>query len=99
MKVEMVDLPAVNIIYMRYVGPYGPAIGAFWNTVFFPWLLANGLEGRERFGIGHDDPSITPPEKCRYDACVEVDADFVASGQALSAKLPGGRYAVAKIQG
>jgi len=99
MNVEIVELPAVNVVYMRHIGPYGPAIGAFWNTVFMPWLQANGLAYRPRYGIGHDDPSTTPPEKCRYDACVEVDDGFIATGNALSAKLPGGRYAVAKFHG
>jgi AraC family transcriptional regulator len=99
MNVEIVELPAINVVYMRHIGPYGPAIGAFWNTVFMPWLQANGLAYRPRYGIGHDDPITTPPEKCRYDACVEVDDGFIATGNALSAKLPGGRYAIAKFHG
>ena len=30
----------------------------------------NNLLGRERYGISLDDPSVTKPTQCRYDACV-----------------------------
>jgi AraC family transcriptional regulator len=99
MNVEIVELPAANIVYMRHIGPYGPSVSAFWKQAFIPWMQANGLTDRACYGIGHDDPSITPPEKCRYDACVEVDEGFIPSGNAVSARLPGGRYAVTKFQG
>jgi len=100
MQVEIVELPPVKIAYMRQIGPYGPAIGEFWDKAFTPWLVANGLLGEPCYGIGHDDPSITPPDKCRYDACVEVPADFVPSGRAVNlGSLPGGRYAVARFYG
>jgi AraC family transcriptional regulator len=99
MDVRIVDLPAAKVAYMRYIGPYGPGIGEFWRKVFHPWIRASGLEGRTRYGIAHDDPSITPAEKCRCDTCVEVAEDFVPTGNALLATLPGGRYAVAKFHG
>lgn len=99
MQVEIVDFPAVKVAYMRQIGPYGPKIGAFWRDTFSPWLAANGLLDRPCYGIGHDDPSVTPPEHCRYDACVEVPEDFVPSGRVNVADLPGGRYAVTKFQG
>ena len=31
---------------------------------------------RRMYGISQDSPDLTPPEKCRYDACVEVDTTF-----------------------
>ncbi|WP_256347557.1 hypothetical protein [Pseudomonas gingeri] len=42
----------------------------------------NGLLGEVRFGVGHDDPQITPADKCRYDACVQVPEDFAGDGDA-----------------
>ncbi len=46
------------------------AIGRFWMETVAPWMATNNLFGRERFGIGLDDPSVTKPAQCRYDACV-----------------------------
>lgn len=95
MNVTLIDLPATRVAYLRKIGPYGPAIGEFWRGVVKPWMLSHGLEHAECFGVGLDDPSITPPAKCRYDACVAVPDGFQAGGQALLTTLPGGRYAAA----
>ena len=42
---------------------------------------------------------ITAPEQCRYDACVEVPHDFIASGNAHITTIPGGKYAVTRFGG
>jgi AraC family transcriptional regulator len=99
MQVEIVELPGARVAYMRHIGPYGPLLGEFWRNTFGPWVASNKLSGRPMYGIGHDDPCITPPDKCRYDACVEVPDDFTAQGRVNVATLPGGRYAVAKFEG
>lgn len=99
MEVNVIDLPPARIAYRRHIGPYGPSVGRFWDTVIMPWLLGNGLAGATCYGIGHDDPSVTPADKCRYDACVEIPAGFEPGGQFSVAKLPGGRYAVTRYTG
>lgn len=99
MEVKIIDLPAARVAYLRYIGPYGPPLGEFWRKSVDPWIQAHGFEGNIRYGVGHDDPSITPPDKCRYDACVEVPQGFQPGGQASIFELPGGRYAVAQFRG
>jgi AraC family transcriptional regulator len=99
MNVEVLTLPAARIAYLRHIGPYGPAIGKFWSGTVEPWLNANALIGRITYGVGHDDPAITAPDKCRYDAGVEVDAGFTPNGSANLMSLPGGRYAVVQFTG
>ena len=98
MEVQILDLPAARVAYQRLIGPYGPAIGTFWRGTVAPWMQSHGLSAATCYGIGHDDPSITPPDKCRYDACVEVPADFQPGAQADIMPLPGGRYAVARFK-
>ena len=99
MNVRIADLPAARVAYQRLIGPYGPAIGEFWRGTIAPWIQSNGLTGKTCYGIGYDDPSLTPANKCRYDACVEVPEDFVANGQSDILTLPGGRYAVMRFKG
>ncbi|APE48927.1 AraC family transcriptional regulator [Delftia sp. HK171] len=99
MDVRIIDLPKAHVAYQRLIGPYGPAIGQFWRGTIAPWMHSNGLSDQTCYGIGYDDPSLTPASKCRYDACVEVPAHFVASGQVDTQSLPGGRYAVARFKG
>lgn len=94
MSVKVIDRKPVTVAYLRRVGPYGAAVSEFWQNAVYPWMVTNNLLGHVRYGISHDDPGITAPGKCRYDACVEVDPAFVATGKAQKTTLPGGRYAV-----
>ena len=99
MTVKLVDREPVRIAFVRYVGPYGPPLGAFWGRTVMPWIAREGLEGRPMYGISHDNPGVTAPDKCRADAGVEVDEDYVATGDAQVTVIPGGRYATTRFHG
>lgn len=99
MKVKLLDRKDVVVAYLRHLGPYGEPISRFWQESYYPWALTNNLLGQPRYGISHDDPSITAPEQCRYDACAEVPREFVASGKSFKTTIPGGRYAVLDFEG
>lgn len=99
MKVSLIDRQPVTVAYFRHLGPYGAAIAQFWQNTYYPWAASNNLLEQARYGISYDDPSITAPEQCRYDACVEVSPDFVVSGGALKTTIPGGKYAVLRYSG
>jgi AraC family transcriptional regulator len=99
MHVNIIELPAARVAYHRHIGPYGPGIGLFWRTTVTPWIQSHGLEAQTCYGVGYDDPSITPAAKCRFDACVTVPESFTDAGSADIASLPGGRYACAKFKG
>ncbi len=99
MHVEVMDFKPTPIAYLRHVGPYGETIGAFWQRQVYPWMVTNGLLGQARYGISHDDPLVTTPEQCRYDAGCEVSANFVATGNAHRTVIPGGKYAALHFKG
>ncbi|MFZ6742608.1 AraC family transcriptional regulator [Undibacterium sp. JH2W] len=62
-------------------------------------MQAHGLQNQICYGIGHDDPSVTAADKCRYDACITAPENFSPGTQANIKTLPGGAYAVAKFKG
>jgi AraC family transcriptional regulator len=97
MNVQIKSLPPSRIAYLRHIGPYGESVGNFWGT-FHQARIAHGLEGN-MFGVGLDDPAITPAAKCRYDACVEISADAKITAPFSVAQLPGGRYATLEYRG
>ena len=99
MNVTLVDRAPVEVAYYRYTGPYGPGVGRFWFEQVAPWMDANGLMGRVRYGVSHDDPGITDADKCRYDACVELAPGTVVTGQPMRTTLAGGRYACTRFEG
>ena len=99
MNVKLIDRQPVTVAYLRHLGPYGEPISRFWQNSYVPWAVTNNLMGCARYGISHDDPGITAPEQCRYDACAEVTPDFVATGVAFKTTIPGGRYAALAFKG
>ena len=99
MKVTIIERPPVHVAYLRHTGPYGAGIGRFWMKTVAPWMSTNNLMGRERFGIALDDPTVTAPAKCRYDACVQSDAKEMLSGDPGRKMIPGGKYAALAFEG
>jgi AraC family transcriptional regulator len=99
MKVRLIDREPVHVAYLRYTGPVGPGIGKFWMETVAPWMQTNNLYGRDRYGISLDDPSVTKPAACRYDACVASPEDEVLSGDPQRKVIPGGKYAALSFEG
>jgi len=99
MNVEVIERAPRKVAYLRRTGPYGDGVADFWQNDVYPWMVSHGLLGAARYGISLDDPSITAPEQCRYDACAEIPASFFATRDVLTTTIPGGRYAVLRFKG
>src|SRR5215510_6113766 len=98
MHIELVDRAPARVAYLRYTGPFGEALGRFWRNNVAHWLADNGLVDCPRYGVSLDDPFRTPPELCRYDACVELPPGLSVS-DAPETTIRGGRYAVTRFKG
>ena len=98
MNIEIVDRQSVRVAYLRYTGPFGEPVGKFWRATVAPWLADHGLVDCPRYGVTLDDPSKTPPDKCRYDACVELPPGLTLP-DAETKTIAGGRYAVTTFKG
>ena len=59
------------------------------------WARQRGIYTNDTLllGIGHDDPAITPAEKLRFDACIQVPKNFKVNGQIGYQETPAGWYA------
>ncbi|MEJ0085988.1 MAG: GyrI-like domain-containing protein [Pseudomonadota bacterium] len=98
MKIAIVERRPVRVFFLRYTGPFGEPLGKFWRGVVSPWLADHGLLDCPRYGVAVDNPMDTAPEKCRYDACVEVP-EGLRLPDAQQTTIPGGRYAVTFFKG
>lgn len=99
MKVKLVDRGPVSVAYLRYQGLFGEPLGRWWQETVAPWMTTNNLFGRERFGISLDDPTVTQPTQCRYDACVASPEGEVLSGNPQRKIIEGGKYAALEFYG
>ena len=100
-SVNVVQMPALHVAAMRYVGPYGAhGLPEHWRRMR-AWSEAHDLGPGPRvtLGVAYDDPSITAPARCRYDACVVVPPEFVPDRLVDVFDVPGGLDAVAAFVG
>jgi len=89
------------VIYVTAIGAYGDHnTESAWKTVC-EFAGRKNLFGpnAEFLGISYDDPNITEPERCRYEACVTIRADVKPDGKVGVKMIPGGKYAVFKLVG
>lgn len=101
MDVEVRELPEYRVAYIRFIGKYGDkGISEAWGRIE-KWAKSRDLIGEETLliGISHDDPDITPSDKCRYDACITVPDDVSAEGEVGIQMVPSGKYAVYHCEG
>ena len=73
MIVEQVNFPALRVASFHRVGPYGPQVGEAFGKLC-DWACRNQLFNGASLIIGvyWDCPKVTPPEKCRMDACITL---------------------------
>jgi AraC family transcriptional regulator len=96
MKVITMKIKPMRVAYLRHVGPYENV-----KQTWFDLTARLSAEKRVRknsvfIGIGHDNPTVTPAEELRYDACITVDGDYEPKKPVELQTIVGGDYAVAK---
>lgn len=89
-----VRLQTLNLATIRHVGPYESVPESLFDRLA-AWATARAVPGpRVWMGIGHDAPSMTPPEALRFDAALVVADPFEADGDVVHRVLPGGDFAL-----
>jgi AraC family transcriptional regulator len=89
---RLTELGPIRCLACRHTGAYD-GVGAAWSRLF---TLARDFG--EMFGILHDDPEVTPPERLRYDAAMRTARDSAPEGLALL-EIPEGLYATVRHTG
>jgi AraC family transcriptional regulator len=100
-SVTVTRMPPLHVAAMRYVGPYGArGLPEHWGRMR-AWIAAQelGPSPRVKVGVAYDDPSVTAPARCRYDACVVIQPDFAPDRLVDVLDLPGGLSALATFTG
>ena len=97
LKINVEDMPEKHIAYLSSDKGYQlESIFATWDKVI-NWADKQGLDSGmpSRFAICHDDPLITPENKCRYDASIVVNEEIIVEAPYTRSTIPGGKYAIA----
>jgi AraC family transcriptional regulator len=99
LTVEIRNIRAWNLIYISNLKGYRlDLIQQAWNQLY-RWASARDLlmEETRAVGVSLDDPMITPPEKCRYYACLSLPDEIVPQPPIGFMKLAGSKCAVVHV--
>ena len=99
---KICEVPDKNLAYIRIVDFYGSpkSYHQAWKELG-SFAIANNLldSDSESIGLSWDDPTITPPEQCRFYACLSTCKTFKSSGKIGTQVLQGGLFAVFTLKG
>lgn len=97
-KIEIKQMPELNLIYCRHTGAFNK-IGQAYEKLF-NWASPRGLvkQGTKTVTVYHDDPAITSIDKIRQDASIIVDGNVKVDGEIGKSKIPSGKYAVGRFE-
>ena len=102
-KVEVREMPELNVAYVRHIGPYKGDSELF-QGLFDKLMKWAGPRGLLRFpetqvlSVYHDDPKITREDKLRTSVCITVPKDTAVDGEVGKMAVPGGKFAVASFE-
>ncbi|TYT76031.1 AraC family transcriptional regulator [Desulfobotulus mexicanus] len=99
MEGSIQQVPAYRVAYIRKLGVYGHETCEKAFGELMAWAGPKGYPGSETvFGVYWDNPEVTPPEKCRMDACITLPEGEEPDGSISVQKLRGGPYAVCHFE-
>jgi AraC family transcriptional regulator len=105
-QVRLEHVRPIIVAFVRHVGAYEKLLdqdspmSLLWDELF-AWGNANKLINADSLliGIPQDDPSITPPEKQRFDVCVQIPEFRNPSGHIGCQTIPAGTFGVGRHYG
>lgn len=100
MKPEIIDLPALKIAGLQYIGKnQNNEIGSLWGQ-FMPFIDGPyRTDPHTSYGICLAAPKGSEEGAFRYIACVEVATDAAIPKELITEEIPPLRYAVFKHVG
>lgn len=97
-KIEIKQMPELNLIYCRHMGAFN-MIGQAYEKLF-RWAAPRGLvtSDTKTVTVYHDDPAITTIEKVRQDASLLVKGEVKVEGEIGKSTVLAGKYAVGRFE-
>ena len=100
LEAKVIDFEPVEVLCVRRTGDYMVSAGEAFEALFgfaYPQKIKHkkNLLGKEAkvYGIGYDDPSTTPSQELRYDACISYDDKSVKpTGEVVVKTIEGGKH-------
>lgn len=97
-KIEIKQMPELNLIYCRHMGAFNK-IGQAYEKLF-KWAVPRGLvtSSTKTVTVYHDDPAVTGVEKVRQYASIIVEKDVKVEGEIGKSTVSAGKYAIGHFE-
>jgi AraC family transcriptional regulator len=96
---EVKEMPERTVAYIRKMGAYGKEIAEQAFAELMQWAGPRDLVDKATtLGVYWDHPEVTPPEKCRIDACIEVPQGTKIDGPVDLQTISGGKYVTCRFE-
>ena len=82
----------IQVAFIKHIGPYEQT-PKVWSELT-KWAAKNRMTLDTPLAIAYDDPELTPRERLRYDACMEVKDAIQPDGRVGVQTIDGGEYGV-----
>lgn len=99
---EIKEIDSKNVVYIRIIDWYGStkSYEIAWNKLGKFGRSNNLINSTTEFiGLSFDNPTITPPESCRFYACFTVNEPVKPTGAFGTREIAGGLFAVFTLKG
>ncbi len=102
-KVEVKEMPALTVAYVRHIGPYKGNLELFKGLFgkLMAWAGPRDLvrfPGTKSLIVYHDNPEITDENKLRVSVCITVPAHTKVDGEIGKMEIPAGKYAFVRFE-
>lgn len=101
MKIDVREMDSQRVCTLASARGYEPeAIYEAWDKLIV-WATCIGIkkEDQMRFAFAFDNPSVTPTDKCRYDASIVIGDNIKVNQPFVLSEIPKGKYAVLYFKG
>jgi len=99
MNAEVKEMPEYNVAYVRKMGPYSKETCEPAFAELMQWAGSRiCYSSCVVLGIYWDNPDVTPPERCRFDACISIPQGTATHGHIGIQTIQGGPYAVCHFE-
>jgi AraC family transcriptional regulator len=88
------ETPTIRVAALSHRGDYNQIAATFEQLAEIAAGMNLSRPATRSFAIYYDDPSATPRDALRSDACLTVPQDWSPSGRLELREICGGRYAV-----
>ncbi|MGM7703225.1 AraC family transcriptional regulator [Pseudalkalibacillus sp. Hm43] len=98
-RVKVERLPELQLGYLQHIGTYSDEVHETWEKIYrFSETRDLIMEDTMWIGIPHNNPYLTPEDRCRYDCCISLQENMDPGTGLKTTQLPEGKFVFYELE-